>query len=113
MKRYTYRIHYTTALVTEVKECETPIDWNTLKPGILFRFDSPQGSQLVNMNYVVAIEEIVTEIDDYFAEGMMLGDALVRNHFSANKTAEELGWSPRTVYRKAKQHNLNVKEDYL
>ncbi len=111
MKRYTYRIHYTTALVTEVKECETPIDWKALKPGGLFRFNSPQGSQLVNMNYVVAIEEIITEIDDYLAEGMMLAEVLARHHFSAKAAAEELGWMPRTVYRKAKMHNLNVKND--
>ena len=33
MKLYTYTIHYTTSLVTEMKDCETPIDWEKVKPG--------------------------------------------------------------------------------
>ena len=111
MKLYTYKIHYTSSLVTEMKDCENPIDWEKVKPNCVFRFNTPNGSQTVNMAYVTTIVEEVRELDDHFAEGLMLEKALARNHFSAKKTAEELGWMPRTVYRKAKEHNLNVKND--
>ena len=111
MRKYTYVIHYTVQQETVVKECDKPIDFETMKPDCLFRFNTPTGTMTINMRNVTTIEEIFVEIDDYLAEGMMLEKALARNNFSAKKTAEELGWMPRTVYRKAKQHNLNVKND--
>ena len=111
MKLYTYTIHYTTSLVTEMKDCEAPIDWEKVKPGSIFRFGTPDGSQTVNMAHVTTIVEEVRELDDRYAEGLVLEKALARNHYSATKTAEDLGCSPRTVYRKAKEHGLNVKKD--
>ena len=111
MKRYTYIVHFISSQETILEECDKPIDWKNIKSDSLFQFNIPHGTMTINLSNVTSIEEKVTEIDDYTAEGMMLSEVLARNHFSAKAAAKELGWEPRTVYRKAKMHHLNVKND--
>ena len=106
MKRYTYIIHYISPQETVVKDCDNPIDFSAIKSDCLFRFNTPRGTMTINMKNVTSIEEIVNEIDKLSSQ--YLGDALVRHNFDAKETAKELGVSERTIYRKAKEHGLNV-----
>ena len=106
---YTYIIHYTVQQETVLKDCDRPIDWTGMKADSLFRFNTPHGTMTINMRNVTSIEEVVNEIDPLSSQ--YLGDALMRNHFSAKATAKELDVSERTIYRKAKEHGLNVIKD--
>ena len=110
MTLYTYLIHFTTSLVTEMKDCDKPIDWESLKPNSLFRFNTPHGSQMINMAYVTSIEEIVRETDPRSPSDIDL--ALRRCNGDMKAAAQYLGVSDRTMYRKAKEYEkeLNEKE---
>ena len=108
MKLYTYHIRYDNHDETLVKDCKNPFEWEKLTPTCLYRFDTPEGSQLINMNHVVSIWETINELDPNLEEAKRIGNALTRHNFDCKSAAEELGMSERTLYRKAKQHNLNV-----
>ena len=54
---YSYRIHFTSPQVTEIKDCDTQIDLKgALKDGYI-HVTTPSGRTLINIRNVTSIEE--------------------------------------------------------
>ena len=56
---YSYKIHFTSPQVTEIKNCDKQIDLKeALRDGYI-QVNTPSGSTLISMRNVTSIEEII------------------------------------------------------
>ena len=106
MIRYNYIIHYDNGEEAQLNNCRYQIKWQQMTSNSIFRVVLDDKAILLNMAHIVSIEE--SAYDDDPTSAYNISQAMRRFNGNTMQAAESLGISTRTLYRKAKEHGLDI-----